>query len=85
MGCAIYWSFFVHLETKLKSSYAFLRPSVLSMSRFNATALAVDDQDSRIVYSSGWQHASSDSEFDLTKSGTDTAGMTATFEFTGEY
>ena len=51
--------------------------------QYNATALIVDDRDSSVVYSSGWQQVSSTAEYMLTKSGADKAGMTAKFTFTG--
>ena len=43
----------------------------------------VDDFNSTIVYSAGWQAVTNGAEVDGTKHGADKAGMTATFNFTG--
>ena len=45
----------------------------------------VDDFDSRIQNSAGWQVVTGGAEVEGTKHGADKAGMTATFGFTGEY
>ena len=44
----------------------------------------VDDFDSRIQYSAGWQVVTGGAEVEGTKHGADKAGMTAAFSFTGE-
>lgn len=52
------------------------------------SAVTIDDRDPGIVYSQSpaWQKVTTDptDELDATKSGADSAGMTASFKFTGE-
>ncbi|PIL37764.1 hypothetical protein GSI_01458 [Ganoderma sinense ZZ0214-1] len=45
----------------------------------------VDDFDSRIQYSAGWQVVTGGAEVEGTKHGADKAGMTATFSFSGTF
>ncbi len=52
--------------------------------KWNATALVVDDRDPSIVYSGSWMQVTSTAEYDDTKSGAASAGMTATFAFNGK-
>ena len=55
------------------------------MSRYNTTALIVDDQDPRVKYSSGWTSANNMThEYLFTQSGATEKGMTATFQFDGK-
>lgn len=56
------------------------------MASYNSTALIVDDHDPRINFSSGWDPmVSSAAEYDSTKTGASSAGVTASFTFTGAY
>lgn len=56
------------------------------MAQYNSTALIVDDHDSSIHFSPGWDPMiSSPAEFDSTKTGASSAGLTATFTFTGVF
>ena len=56
-----------------------------SMSKYNATALIVDDQDPSVHYSPGWTKADNMThEYHFTQTGAQRKGMTATFDFVGE-
>ena len=56
------------------------------MSRHNATAMIVDDQDPGVKYSPGWiKSDNTTAEYLFTKSGATEEGMTATFQFVSQY